>query len=149
MKQFFPVILIGLFVAGVVYFMQDDYEPSLDAEIMEEIELGHWDVTFFLDELESGDPVKGIEVLWNEAGSELRDIQSLEMRVVSSAGRFFRQELALEDFDGRIKHKEACSQCADIAELHEIEGRVTLNWRIEGETEIISEYETFTIENIP
>ncbi|MCE7792219.1 hypothetical protein K8O68_07240 [Salipaludibacillus sp. CUR1] len=133
MKQIMPFILIGLIVAGVMFFMRDDYEEPFRPELSDEVTESHWTATFFINDIGSDSAETGLRLESNNEQMTSEEITAIEFFAETDVGGFFYQDLELEDFNGVLLHEEACEACGQI-EGETVQASAVVNWRESGET---------------
>ncbi len=131
MKQVLPFILISAVVGALLYFLQDDYEGPFDPDHRSDASDAYWDAVLFVeregDEAEIGFRLSPAE----DSEFEPDSIDMLEVFVDSSNVSFYFQDLEMDSFEDELIHREACSVCSSASQ---IEARMLVNWREEGET---------------
>lgn len=134
LKQLLPLLLIGLIIGGVVWFMQDDYEPPFEPAYFDEVNKEDWRMRFFLDPDDDGLQI-GIQLNWEGESRGADELEKLEFFVNHGTGSFYYQDLDVQEFEGELIHRELCEACLD--ESGRLEASIMMNWRTAGETESI------------
>ncbi|NJP37791.1 hypothetical protein [Alkalicoccus luteus] len=131
MKQVLPFILISVVVGALLYFLQDDYEGPFDPDHRSDASDAYWDAVLFVEgedeEAEIGFRLSPAE----DREFDPASIDMLEVFVDSSNVSFYFQDLDMEEFEEELIHRETCTVCSSVSQ---IEARMLVNWREDGET---------------
>ncbi|AOM83629.1 hypothetical protein BBEV_2288 [Salisediminibacterium beveridgei] len=144
MKQLLPLLFIALMIGGVVWFMQDEYEPPFEPAYYDEVNEEGWQMRFFLDP-EDDEVHIGIQLNYEGDTFEPDQLEKLEFFVNHETGSFYYQDLDVEGFAGELIHKEVCDACLD--ESGRLVGSMMINWQMNGEAESV--FHQFVLTDIP